>query len=115
MARRHGRWTTWCRPCTARQAIAKQSAERGGTGVSKSQVSRLCGEIDERVDAFVTRPIKGEWPYLWIDATSLKLRQGGRVVSVAVTHLNSSEEPALSLIKFHLFRVINRGSVAQIG
>jgi len=57
----------------------------GGTGVSKSQVSRLCEEIDERVDAFLTRPIEGEWPYLWIDATYLKVRQGGRVVSVAVT------------------------------
>jgi len=41
----------------------------GGTGVSKSQVSRLCEELDERVDAFLTRPIEGDWPYLWIDAT----------------------------------------------
>ncbi|SHF98162.1 Transposase, Mutator family [Loktanella atrilutea] len=48
----------------------------GGTGISKSQVSRLCEEIDERVDAFLTRPIEGEWPYLWIDATYLKVRQG---------------------------------------
>ena len=52
----------------------------GGTGISKSQVSRLCEEIDERVDAFLTRPIEGEWPYLWIDATYLKVRQGGRIV-----------------------------------
>ncbi len=57
----------------------------GGTGISKSQVSRLCEEIDERVDAFLTRPIEGEWPYLWIDATYLKVRQDGRIVSVAVT------------------------------
>ena len=57
----------------------------GGTGISKSQVSRLCEEIDEWVDAFLTRPIDGEWPYLWIDATYLKVRQGGRIVSVAVT------------------------------
>ena len=57
----------------------------GGTGIFKSQVSRLCEEIDERVDAFLTRPIEGEWPYLWIDATCLKVRQGGRIVSVAVT------------------------------
>ena len=55
----------------------------GGTGISKSQVSRLCEEIDERVDAFLTRPIEGEWPYLWIDATYLKVRQGGRIVPVA--------------------------------
>jgi transposase-like protein len=57
----------------------------GGTGISKSQVSRLCEEIDDRADAFLTRPIEGEWPYLWIDATYLKVRQCGRIVSVAVT------------------------------
>lgn len=57
----------------------------GGTGVSRSQVSRLCEEIDERVEAFLERPIDDEWPYVWIDATYLKVRQGGRIVSVAVT------------------------------
>ncbi|KCZ95651.1 IS256 family transposase, partial [Hyphomonas oceanitis] len=55
----------------------------GGTGISKSQVSRLCEEIDERVQAFLNRPIEGEWPYLWIDATYIKSRQGGRIVSTA--------------------------------
>jgi putative transposase len=56
----------------------------GMTGISKSQVSRLCEEIDERVRVFLDRPLEGEWPYLWIDATYLKVRQNGRVVSVAV-------------------------------
>ena len=56
----------------------------GGAGVSKSQVSRLITEIDERVNAFLNRPIEGEWPYLWIDATYLKEREGGRIVSTAV-------------------------------
>ncbi|ACI49969.1 transposase IS256 [Gluconacetobacter diazotrophicus PA1 5] len=56
----------------------------GAGGISKSQVSRLVGEIDERVNSFLSRPIEGEWPYLWIDATYLKLRQGGRIVSIAV-------------------------------
>ena len=56
----------------------------GGSGVSKSQVSRLCEEIDERVNAFRCRPIEGAWPYLWIDATYLKVREGGRIVSTAV-------------------------------
>ncbi|TAN05809.1 MAG: IS256 family transposase [Rhodanobacteraceae bacterium] len=56
----------------------------GGTGVSKSQVSRLCEEIDERVGAFLNRPLEGDWPYLWIDATYVKTRQAGRIVSVAV-------------------------------
>ncbi|MFO0237807.1 MAG: IS256 family transposase [Betaproteobacteria bacterium] len=57
----------------------------GMSGVSKSQVSRLCEEIDERVSTFLNRPIEGEWPYLWIDATYVKVRQNGRIVSVAVT------------------------------
>ena len=57
----------------------------GMSGISKSQVSRLCEEIDERVQAFLTRPIEGDWPYLWIDATYVKVRQAGRIVSVAVT------------------------------
>ena len=57
----------------------------GGTGISKSQVSRLCGEIDERVNAFLDRPIEGDWPYLWLDATYVKVREAGRIVSVAVT------------------------------
>jgi putative transposase len=56
----------------------------GMTGISKSQVSRLCAEIDERVHAFLARPIEGSWPYLWIDATYVKVRQAGRIVSVAV-------------------------------
>jgi putative transposase len=56
----------------------------GMTGISKSQVSRLCSEIDERVNAFLNRPIEGDWPYLWIDATYVKVRQAGRIVSVAV-------------------------------
>jgi putative transposase len=55
----------------------------GMTGISKSQVSRLCEELDERVDAFLERPLEGDWPYLWIDATYVKVRQGGRIVSVA--------------------------------
>jgi putative transposase len=56
----------------------------GMSGISKSQVSRLCEDIDDRVKAFLDRPIEGEWPYVWIDATYLKVRRGGRIVSVAV-------------------------------
>ena len=48
----------------------------GMSGLSKSQVSRLCGEIDDKVRAFLTRPLEGDWPYLWIDATYLKVRRG---------------------------------------
>ena len=72
------------------QGISTRSVDElvramGGSGVSKSQVSRLCEEIDEKVQAFLARPIEGDWPYLWIDATYVKVRQAGRVVSVAVT------------------------------
>ncbi len=56
----------------------------GMTGISKSQVSRLCEEIDDRVGAFLERPIEGDWPYLWIDATYVTVREAGRIVSVAV-------------------------------
>ena len=55
----------------------------GLSGISKSQVSKLCKDIDERVNAFLDRPIEGEWPYLWLDATYLKVRDRGRIVSVA--------------------------------
>ena len=56
----------------------------GMDGISKSQVSWLCEELDERVHAFLERPIEGDWPYLWIDATYMKVRHDGRIVSVAV-------------------------------
>jgi putative transposase len=55
----------------------------GLAGISKSQVSKLCKEIDERVGGFLDRPLEGEWPYLWLDATYLRVREGGRIVSVA--------------------------------
>ncbi len=56
----------------------------GMTGVSKSQVSRLCAELDERVGAFLNRQIEGDWPYLWIDVTYVKIHEAGRIESVAV-------------------------------
>lgn len=55
----------------------------GMTGISKSQVSRLCEEIDVRVNDFLSRPLEGDWPYLWLDATYIKARRDGRIVSVA--------------------------------
>ena len=79
------------------QGISTRSVDElvkamGMSGISKSQacpersrrVSRLCEEIDQRVKAFLDRPIEGDWPYLWIDATYVKVRQQGRIVSVAV-------------------------------
>jgi transposase-like protein len=56
----------------------------GMTGISKSQVSRLVAEIDDKVKAFLNRPLEGDWPYLWLDATYVKARKNGRIISVAV-------------------------------
>jgi putative transposase len=64
------------------QGISTRSVDElvkamGMSGISKSQVSRLCEDIDQRVKAFLERPIEGDWPYLWIDATYVKVRQAG--------------------------------------
>jgi transposase-like protein len=50
----------------------------GASGISKSEVSRICQDIDGKVQSFLKRPIEGEWPYLWIDATYTTSRQNGR-------------------------------------
>jgi putative transposase len=55
----------------------------GLAGISKSTVSKLCKDIDERANAFLGRPLEGERPYLRLDATYLRVREGGRIVSVA--------------------------------
>ncbi len=56
----------------------------GLSGISKSTVSKLCKDIDDRVNAFLDRPLVGDWPYLWLDATYLKQREGGQIRTVAV-------------------------------
>ena len=55
----------------------------GLSGISKSTVSKPCKEIDERVGEFLNRPLTRDWPYVWLDATYLKQRQGGPIVPVA--------------------------------
>jgi putative transposase len=56
----------------------------GMTGISKSQVSRLCAELDAQAEAFRNRRLKGEFPYLWLDATYFHVREDGRVTSMAL-------------------------------
>ena len=56
----------------------------GLAGISKSTVSKLCKDIDDRVNVFLDRPLVGDWPYLWLDATYLKQREGGQIRTVAV-------------------------------
>jgi len=55
----------------------------GMKGISKSEVSRICRELDEVVMAFKERPLEGQFPYVWLDATFPKVREGGRVRSMA--------------------------------
>jgi transposase-like protein len=75
----------------------------GLTGISKSQVSKLCKEIDERVNAFLDRPLEGEWPYLWLDATYLRQREGGRVVSVAaIIAVAANTEGKREIVGLHI-------------
>jgi transposase-like protein len=68
------------------------STRRGGDlvralgieGISKSEVSRMCTSLDAEVEAFRNRPLTDTaFPYLWLDATYLSVREGGRVVSMA--------------------------------
>ena len=61
-----------------------QLVETLGLRISKSEVSRICELLDEQVEAFRTRPLEGEYPYLWLDAKVEKVRDGGRVVHKAV-------------------------------
>src|SRR6187399_96514 len=75
----------------------------GLSGISKSQVSKLCKEIDERVHAFLDRPLAGEWPYLWLDATYVKQREGGRIVSVAaIIAVAANTEGKREIVGLHI-------------
>jgi putative transposase len=75
----------------------------GLAGISKSTVSKLCKDIDDRVGAFLDRPLGGEWPYLWLDATYLKQREGGRIVSVAaIIAVAANTEGKREIVGLHL-------------
>jgi transposase-like protein len=57
----------------------------GCAGISKSEVSRICQQLDQQVQAFRGRPLDaGPYPYVWLDALTQRVREGGRVVHVAV-------------------------------
>jgi len=59
--------------------------QMGITGISKSQVSELARSLDEVVTAFRDRPLdSGPYTYIWMDALTQKVREGGRIVNVAV-------------------------------
>ena len=56
----------------------------GIDGMTKDRVSALCRALDEQVELFRQRPLEGAYPYLWLDAKQVKVRDHGRVVSKAV-------------------------------
>ena len=75
----------------------------GLSGIGKSTVSKLCKDIDDRVNAFLDRPLVGEWPYLWLDATYLKQREGGRIVSVAaIIAVAANTEGKREIVGLHI-------------
>src|SRR4051812_15739565 len=75
----------------------------GPAGISKSTASKLCKDIDDRVGAFLDRPLGGEWPYLWLDATYLKQREGGRIVSVAaIIAVAANTEGKREIVGLHI-------------
>ena len=75
----------------------------GLSGISKSTVSKLCKDIDDRVNAFLDRPLAGDWPYLWLDATYLKQREGGRIVSVAaIIAVAANTEGKREIVGLHI-------------
>jgi putative transposase len=75
----------------------------GLAGISKSTVSKLCKDIDDRVNAFLDRPLVGDWPYLWLDATYLKQREGGRIVSVAaIIAVAANTEGKREIVGLHI-------------
>jgi putative transposase len=75
----------------------------GLAGIGKSTVSKLCKDIDERVNGFLDRPLSGEWPYLWLDATYLRQREGGRIVSVAaIVAVAANAEGRREIVGLHI-------------
>ena len=75
----------------------------GLAGISKSTVSKLCKDIDDRVGAFLDRPLGGDWPYLWLDATYLKQREGGRILSVAaIIAVAANTEGKREIVGLHI-------------
>jgi transposase-like protein len=77
----------------AEKAIASVVQEASVHGIStrsvddlvpRSQVSRLCKEIDDKIKPFLGRPIEGDWPHVWRDAAYVKVRRGGPIVSTAI-------------------------------
>jgi transposase-like protein len=83
------------------RAVDQLAEALGIKGISKDQVSRICRELDAQVEAFRSRRLDGEYPYLFLDATFEKVRENGRVVAmavlIAVAVKNSGEREVVGL------------------
>ena len=75
----------------------------GVNGISKSSVSKLCKDMEERVNALLKRPLAGDWACLCLDATYLKVREGDRIVSVAaIIAVAVSTEAKREIVGLHV-------------
>ena len=76
-----------------------------GTKVSKSAVSELCKDLDEKVDAFRNRPLTGSYPFLTVDATYFKVRENHRIISKALMiAFGVNEQGIREVIGFNTYR-----------
>jgi len=75
----------------------------GLTGIDKSKVSRICKELDQVVEQFRNRPLQASYPYIWLDALYLKVRQNHHIVSLAlVIAIGVDDEGERHLLGFDL-------------
>lgn len=75
----------------------------GLEGMDKSKVSRICKALDQAVEEFRERPLQASYPYIWLDALYIKVRQNGRIVSLAlVIAMGVDEDGELHLLGFDL-------------
>ena len=89
------RSSAWCsRPTSAasRRGVSISSSSRLGLRISKSEVSRIAGLLDEQVQAFRERPLEGRYPYVFVDAKIEKVRDGGRVARKCVVIAHAVHE-----------------------
>lgn len=75
-------------------------------------MSRLCAEIDEKIAAFLDRPLEGDWPHLWLHASHAQSRTGGHIVSTAVALARQQRRPASEAEILSLFENVSGRIIA---
>ena len=81
---RRGRAGGVCERRESTRKVDRLVEQLGIDGMTKDRVSALCRALDEQVELFRQRPLEGAYPYLWLDAKQVKVRDHGRVVSKAL-------------------------------